>query len=108
MFVRTFVAVTFRCPLLVSSAQTILFQSKLNDDLQSQRDNKWNVSCPCGRGMFFRSDAAQCVHENVCAKEELCGENEECLNVLKGDGYKCVCQLGFVRGVGVFPFYLQR
>ncbi|WKY04488.1 hypothetical protein Q1695_005472 [Nippostrongylus brasiliensis] len=71
-------------------------EPEFNDDFPAIRKNEWNVTCPCGKGLMYRSDVETCVHTDLCTDENRCPEPLECVNTITNPGYKCVCQLGYI------------
>ncbi|CAD6191874.1 unnamed protein product [Caenorhabditis auriculariae] len=69
-----------------------------NDFLMNLRQNKFNISCGCpNTAQIYRSDVNQCVHHDPCTKMNLCRRNfQECINVASDEGYRCLCQLGYI------------
>ncbi|KAL6740066.1 hypothetical protein Aduo_013454 [Ancylostoma duodenale] len=68
-----------------------------NDDFVAMRENKWNVSCPCGKGLMYRPDIEACVHSDLCSERQRCPPTFECINTVADPGYKCICQLGYMK-----------
>ncbi|KJH52092.1 hypothetical protein DICVIV_01671 [Dictyocaulus viviparus] len=72
-------------------------EPEFNDDFQAIRNNRWNITCPCGKGLMYRSDVETCVHADLCSESDKCPPSFDCVNTVTDPGYKCVCQLGFIR-----------
>ncbi|VDL71202.1 unnamed protein product [Nippostrongylus brasiliensis] len=51
-------------------------EPEFNDDFPAIRKNEWNVTCPCGKGLMYRSDVETCVHTDLCTDENRCPEME--------------------------------
>ncbi|EYB84579.1 hypothetical protein Y032_0314g2241 [Ancylostoma ceylanicum] len=68
-----------------------------NDDFMAMRENKWNVSCPCGKGLMYRPDIESCVHSDLCSEFRRCPATFDCINTIADPGYKCICQLGYIK-----------
>ncbi|VDO35593.1 unnamed protein product, partial [Haemonchus placei] len=47
-------------------------QAEFNDDFAAMRKNRWNITCPCGRGLMYRADVETCVHADLCSDESRC------------------------------------
>uniref|UniRef100_A0A1I7XST1 EGF-like domain-containing protein n=1 Tax=Heterorhabditis bacteriophora TaxID=37862 RepID=A0A1I7XST1_HETBA len=90
-----------------ASRDQCIVKGEFNNDLRAMRNNRWNISCPCEEGFTYRSDVSACVHENICDNGEQCPPNHDCIDTVRYPYYKCICQIGFVRGF-VNNFFKDR
>ncbi|VDO81467.1 unnamed protein product [Heligmosomoides polygyrus] len=74
-----------------------LIEPEFNDDFVAIRRNRWNITCPCGRGLMYRADVETCVHADLCSDESRCPDTFDCVNTVTDPGFRCVCQLGYVK-----------
>uniref|UniRef100_A0A7I4YHJ0 EGF-like domain-containing protein n=1 Tax=Haemonchus contortus TaxID=6289 RepID=A0A7I4YHJ0_HAECO len=72
-------------------------EAQFNDDFAAMRKNRWNITCPCGRGLMYRADVETCVHADLCSDENRCPPTFECVNTITDPGFKCICQLGYIK-----------
>ncbi|CAJ0603420.1 unnamed protein product [Cylicocyclus nassatus] len=72
-------------------------EASFNDDFASIRMNKWNTTCPCGKGLSYRPDVESCVHSDLCSEFQRCPAAFDCINTISDPGYKCICQLGYIK-----------
>nr|CDJ83472.1 Hypothetical protein CBG06122 [Haemonchus contortus] len=81
-------------------------EAQFNDDFSAMRKNRWNITCPCGRGLMYRADVETCVHADLCSDESRCPPTFECVNTITDPGFKCICQLGYIKDVSQARFSL--
>ncbi|KAK6747944.1 hypothetical protein RB195_000886 [Necator americanus] len=72
-------------------------EAAFNDDFTAMRVNKWNITCPCGKGLMYRPDIESCVHSDLCSEHQRCPATFDCVNTIADPGYKCICQLGYMK-----------
>uniref|UniRef100_A0A0K0DFR3 EGF-like domain-containing protein n=1 Tax=Angiostrongylus cantonensis TaxID=6313 RepID=A0A0K0DFR3_ANGCA len=81
-------------------------EHEFNDNFPAMRKNHWNITCPCGRGLMYRPDVEACVHADLCSEVDRCPVTFDCVNTIADPGFKCICQLGFIKDVSLLATLL--